>query len=177
MTQFIKAVASKVPVEKTKEDLRLLVKRYGARGFGVRENWQTRRLEVELLMPNRPGDSNDPEMEFVPLRIPVDVEAVETALLAQVGRRHDSSADKERARRATLHGQAERTAWRIVFDLVDAMLASVILGGRTVAEVFQGDVVVQNERGESIRFAELVASWNGQLPGGGRILLLNAGQA
>jgi hypothetical protein len=52
----------------------------------------------------------------------------------------------------------------------------VILGGRTVAEAFQGDVVVTNERGESERFAEVVAKWEGNLPNGGRMMRLKAGQ-
>jgi len=166
-TDFVKAAETKVAVEKTQEDLRTLVRRYGARGFGIRENWQTKRLEVELLLPNSPDSAGLDAAAFVPLRIPVDIDAVERRLRERIERKHISTT----AKREQLHLQAQRTAWRIVYDLVDALLASVVLGGRTVAEAFQGDIVVQNERGEPERMAELLARTGGALPGGARMLV------
>ena len=160
---FLKASTTQVTVEKSKEDLRKLVRRYGAAGFSVAENYEEHRATIELVLPDRPGSD-----VRVPLRIPVHVPEVAARLPLPDHRRAKRTEAWAEAQRWE---QAERTAWRIAVDLVDAMLMAVELGGRTVSEAFMADVVVVREDGGTERMAEFMARTGGVLPGGARALL------
>lgn len=157
---FVKARDTNVPVQKTMEDLKALVRRHGAAGFGIREDYTSRISTVEFVLVA--------DGESVPVRIPVDAGKVFRLLYPKPhGNQHGSAHALEPERR----DQAERVAWRQVYVIVDALLTAVQVGIMSLPEAFMANMVVVDDQGHTQRMAELMASLGGQLPGGRRLLL------
>lgn len=155
---FVKAAASDVPVEKSIEDIKTLVRRHGAAGFGVQEDYRTGRVIVSFVL-------NAPDGGHLPLQIPMDVQKVKGLMWQRAA--YETRPEHEEQRLA----QAERTAWRQLHLIIDALLTATALGIMTLADAFMGHTVVVNDQGQSERMGDYLARMQGVLAPGVRALL------
>lgn len=157
---FVKSADTDVPVEKSQEDIKQLVRRNGAAGFGVQEDYRTGRVIVSFVM-------NLPDGGHLPLQIPMDVGKVYAKMYGHPNDPKKYDEDVKEARRE----QAERTAWRQLHLIIDALLTATSLGIMTLADAFMGHVVVVNEDGRSERMGDYLQRTQGVLAPGVRALL------
>lgn len=158
---FVKAAATDVPVEKSVEDIKTLVRRHGAAGFGVQEDYQTGRVVVSFVLNTEDGG-------HLPLKIPMDVRLVHARMYEGTQANQYTNDPEHIARRLE---QAERTAWRQLHLIIDALLTATTLGIMTLADAFLGHVVVVGDDGRSERMGDYVARTQGVLAPGVRALL------
>jgi hypothetical protein len=161
---FVKSADTDVPVEKSIEDIKTLVRRNGAAGFGVQEDYRTGRVMLSFVL-------NTSEGGHMPIQIPLDIQKVHEKMYA--GRQPNQFTNNEEHAQKR-RDQAERTAWRQLFLIVDALLTANALGIMTLADAFLGHVVVVNDEGRSERMADYVARTQGVLAPGVRALLAAA---
>jgi hypothetical protein len=165
---FVKAQDTDVPVERSREDIRALLKRYGAVGFGVQEDYAKGRVAVSFVLPAAGGG-------HVPIQIPIDIGRVYAAMYEQRkggGLPHSKGPDAEE-RHEQRREQAERTAWRQLYLIIDATLTAVQLGMMSISDVFLAHTMVVSEGGRSERMADYLARVQGALSTGVRALLPN----
>lgn len=162
---FVKSADTDVPVEKSMEDIKTLVRRHGAAGFGVQEDYRTGRVIVSFVL-NLPDDGG-----HLPLQIPMDINRVYAKMYEQPrsggGDPYKGDPDVQARRRE----QAERTAWRQLHLIIDALLTATALGIMTLADAFMGHIVVVNDHGQSERMGDYLARTQGVLAPGVRALL------
>lgn len=161
---FVKSADTDVPVEKSQEDIKQLVRRNGAAGFGVQEDYRTGRVIVSFVM-------NLPDGGHLPLQIPMDVRKVYAILYEQPRAAGGDPFKDDPAHRERRLAQAERTAWRQLHLIIDALLTATSLGIMTLADAFMGHVVVVNEDGRSERMGDYLQRTQGVLAPGVRALL------
>lgn len=163
---FVKAADTDVPVEKSMEDIKQLVRRHGAAGFGVQEDYRTGRVTVSFVM-------NTPDGGHLPLQIPIDVNTVFARMYDgefRTGANQYAARSKKEAEELR-RAQAERTAWRQLHLIVDALLTATSLGIMTLADAFMGHVVIVTAEGKSERMGDYMARTQGVLAPGVRALL------
>jgi hypothetical protein len=164
---FVKAADTDVPVEKSIEDVKTLVRRHGAAGFGVQEDYRTGRVVVSFVMNTEDGG-------HLPLQIPIDVNTVFDRMYGSV---KNNPGSNQHARRTVgeasevRRAQAERTAWRQLHLIIDALLTATSLGIMSLADAFMGHVVIVTDEGKSERMGDYLARTNGVLAPGVRALL------
>jgi len=164
MSDFVKASTTTVSVEKSQGDVIATLRRYGASGFGFRTVGQT--VEVTFHLPAEGAPDRT-------VMIPVNVDTVHAKLQAMNNRRVERG---RHVRRAVSREQAERVAWRVVLDWIEAALLAVSMGVQTVEEAFFAHSVVTTRDGQTGRLIDYVhsiadASPDGRLPAPGRPLL------
>lgn len=158
---FVKSADTDVPVEKSVEDIKTLVRKHGAAGFGVQEDYRTGRVMLSFVL-------NTPEGGHMPIQIPLDINNVYAKMYGDIGKNQYTESPEHVARRRE---QSERTAWRQLHLIVDALLTANQLGIMTLADAFLGHVVVVNDDGKSERMADYVTRTQGVLAPGVRALL------
>lgn len=160
--QFVKSAASDVSVEKSIEDIKTLVRRHGAAGFGVQEDYRTGRVIVSFVLNTENGG-------HLPLQIPMDVNTVYDRMYSTkaAANQHMDAGQVAENRRA----QAERTAWRQLHLIIDALLVATSLGIMTLSDAFMGHIVVVHDDGKSERMGDYLARTQGALAAGVRALL------
>lgn len=161
---FVKAADSDVPVERSIQSIKDMVRKYGASGFGTSEDYRNGVVRVEFVL-------NTPDGGHVPVQIPVRIQRVFDALYSQEraaggDRYKNDSAMQDRRRQ-----QAERTAWRQLHLLVEANLTAVQLGIVTLGEAFMPHTMVVNDDGRTERMADFLERTAGALAPGVRALL------
>lgn len=165
MTTFIKAFATKTTVDKSQADIIAVLRRYGASGFGFRRMGDVVEVTFHML--------NEARAERTVV-IPLSVETVYRKLVAM-----RESRVKVSARRVTRE-QAERVAWRVLLDWIDAALLAVSVGAQTIEEAFFAHSVIVTSDGQTGRLVDYVhtleqasggESGSGRLPNPGRPLL------
>lgn len=158
---FVKSADTDVPVEKSTEDIKQLVRRHGAAGFGVQEDYRTGRVVVSFVM-------NMPDGGHLPLQIPMDIGKV-YAKMYEGGQPNQFTDSAEHI--AKRKEQAERTAWRQLHLIIDALLTATSLGIMTLADAFMGHVVIVTDDGKSERMGDYLERTQGVLAPGVRALL------
>lgn len=160
---FVKAADSNVPVERSVEAIKDMVRKYGALGFGTSEDYHNGVITVSFVL-------NTPDGQHVPVQIPVRTQRVYDAMYGASranANQHASAAQAEQNRRA----QAERTAWRQLHLLVEANLTAVQLGIFSIGEAFLAHTMVVNDDGRSERMSDFLERTAGALAPGVRALL------
>jgi hypothetical protein len=183
---FVKAETTTVAPEKSRMEIEMMLRRYGAVGFSFSQNLVSGDATVDFIVP----DSKAKDAPRIPVRIPVNCYDVYDALFGQptvakpgTGCSVDGKWVPTEWRpmpRPYTHDskrvlQAERVAWRNLVLWIDAALSAATIGLRTIAETFAGDRLVTDESGQTMRVQELLDRANGALPMGGRLLLLGSG--
>jgi hypothetical protein len=161
---FVKSASTDVPVTESRESITTLLKRHGAKGFGVQENYHTGIVTVSFVLPTEQGS-------HVPIQIPIDVGKVYAAMYAQPraagGDRYKDDPERIEQRRE----QAERVAWRQLHFIIDATLTAAALGMMRVSDVFLAHTMVVSDDGRSERMADYLDRTQGALTPGVRALL------
>lgn len=160
---FVKAADSNVPVDRSVEAIKDMVRKYGASGFGTSEDYHNGVITVSFVL-------NTPHGQHVPVQIPVRVQRVYDAMYGSSqasGNQHATAEESEQNRRA----QAERTAWRQLHLLVEANLTAVQLGIFSIGEAFLAHTMVVNDDGRSERMSDFLERTAGALAPGVRALL------
>jgi len=165
MTTFIKAFATKTTVDKSQSDIIAVLRRYGASGFGFRKIGDIVEVTFHML--------NEAKVERTVV-IPLSVDTVHKRLIAMKA---------ERVKQYSRHvsrDQAERVAWRVLLDWIDAALLAVSVGAQTIEEAFFAHSVIVTSDGQTGRLVDYVhtleqasggESGSGKLPNPGRPLL------
>lgn len=173
MADFVKSASTRVTVEETQGHIISVLHRYGASGFGFRRVGDV--VSVTFHIPEgKEGRERTVE-------IPIDIAKVRVKLNPKL-------AELNRARKQTTQvgGQAERVAWRIVLDWIDAALSAVSIGAQTLEEAFYAHTVIETmdgQRGRLVDYVNTIAAFDpnaaGKLPSPGGKLddtrRLNAG--
>lgn len=169
MNNFVKAATTVVSVEKSQADIIAVLNRYGASGFGFRRVFEV--VEVTFHMPTTEGQPDRTVM------IPVSLDVLHRKLQAHNDRR---VARGGHMRRVVPREQAERVAWRVLLDWIDAALLAVAMGAQTLEEAFFAHSVVTTQDGQTGRMIDYVHAietaagaepGSGLLPTPGRPLL------
>ena len=153
---FVKSASTSVPSSRSQGELEKLLRRYGATGFGVMNDYQSQKITVSFRVPDN-GDKGAPQ---IPIRLEVDVRTVYDALY---GRPTKATRNPEgklvMAWDASGYDgkgitQAERVAWRQLILWVDAACSAATSGVQKISEAFFAHTVVRGEDGTQRRLVE-----------------------
>lgn len=165
MSAPLKSATTSVSVEKSQQAIIGLLRKFGAREFGFDEDPKLQVASVRFMYPTGAE-------QLLPVRIDVEVTRVYTRLYppTPIGRgftRHVTEVQKQARRQ-----QSHRTAWRLLFDWLDAALNTVAMGAQTAEDVFLAHAFVRVADGSMVRVKEYAAAalCGGSLPllGSGR---------
>lgn len=148
---FVKSWDTSVPMAKTKGDLETLLRRYGATGFTVSEDYESRTVVVVFFI--RPRPDTDP----LEIRFPVSYKTVLDRL-----RRMNEFTRKARGKGANRdgwqHAQSERVAWRHLYLWADAALSAVDAGLYSLPEAFFAHAMIDAPGGVRVRAIDAVTA-------------------
>jgi hypothetical protein len=153
--QRIKAVDTSVSVNRSQGQLEKILRRYGASGFSITQDYEAGTAAVAFRVPESPGAD-----VYIPVRMAVPIHQVKARLKANAGPR-------TRRREADWFEQAERIAWRHLVLCVEAMLVAVETGIQTISEAFLAHMLIEDETGEQARVYDMF-----ERQGGARALLM-----
>lgn len=160
MSLPLKSADTRVTVEKTQQAIVGLLRKFGAREFGFDEDPKREVASVRFMYPTYAE-------QLLPVRIDVEVTRVYDRLYPVVrGARYINDAQRK-ARKE----QAHRTAWRLLFDWLDAALNTVAMGAQTAEDVFLAHAFVRVADGSMVR----VKDYASQALAGGSLPLLGSG--
>lgn len=162
--RFVKSADTNVSVQESMESIKTLVRRHGATGFGVLEDYKTGMSSVQFVLI----EGND----HIPIKIPVNVGRVFNMLYP--GYKDTSYKDKfknDDAVKNTRREQAERTAWRQLYLIIDATLTAHALGVMSISDAFLAHTMIVHDDGRSERMGDYVDRVGGALGPGVRALL------
>lgn len=117
---MIKNYTSSVPANRSVSHIEDCLSSHGAQSV-VKQYENKRLVSVSFFMQIKG--------QLIPFRLPAKTEQVEKILRSSIKRPRPGTLDK-------LAEQAERTAWKIISDWVDAQMALVTLNQAEVAEIF-----------------------------------------
>ena len=181
---FVKSADTSSQVSSSKAELERMLRRYGATGFAVQQQFDDSQLpvaaSVQFVVPDKAGDK-----ARVPVSLPIEIRRVYDALYGrpmkngawvtpeQSGKSwgHYTRVHDVNGYDAKKLAQAERVAWRNLVLWIDAALSAASIGFQTITEAFFAHVVVKLDNGNTARMSEVVESMQGQLPTGVRALL------
>lgn len=146
---FVKARDTSTPVSRSQAELERILRRYGASGFGVQQDYQAHTARVFFRVPD--DVRADQPRAQIPVRLEVDIAAVARALGYETGSLHP-----------TEHGwaQAERVAWRHLVLWVDAALSAAAAGLQKVSEAFLAQTLVKTQEGQVLRVIDEMNAHN-----------------
>ena len=136
---FVKSADTSTSVVNSKSQLDKMLRRYGAAGISMSEDYLKREIVVSFVVP----DSAAKNAPMVPVRIPISIKAVYQAMYGPNAREEKRFME-----------QAERVAWRNVVLWVDAALSAVepaLSAPRSLADVRAADAWVRAHASETIR--------------------------
>lgn len=146
MASHIRSTHTKTTAEKSRQDIEAALRRYGATGFTVSQDYANRTAVVSFTMPRsiEAGLAGG----AVEVRLPVSFDQVRRRL-QKVGRFQFKPTPAQIA-------QAERVAWRQLLLLVEAALASAAIGLQTLEESFYAHTMIQLGDGTPTRAIDMV---------------------
>lgn len=180
---FVKSADTSTSVANSRAELERILRRYGAQGFSVAQDYANHGVTVSFIVP----DSLKKDAHLVPVKLPISVRRVYDAMYGQPKksvRRTDEELAQQKARHGYIQSynrevynesgydakkleQAERVAWRNICLWVDALSAAVA-GMQTITEAFFAHAVV-GASGQ--RMIEVVEEAQAALGGGVQRLL------
>jgi hypothetical protein len=159
--KFIKSADTDVSVQESMESIRALVRRHGAVGFGVLEDYKSGMSTVQFALIQ--------DGRHVPISIPVNVKRVHELMYVRAPK-HNDSVGVEGREQARLD-QSERTTWRQLYLIIDATLTAHTLGVMPLSDSFLAHTMVVHDDGRSERMGDFVERSGGALAPGVRALL------
>ena len=153
----LKSAETRVSVEATQQAIVKLLRKYEARGFGFDEDPETQMASVRFAFPSHGGN-------LLPVEIRVPVTAVYSKL-------YPKKSYEYRGDNAPRIAQAHRTAWRLLFDWLDAALNTVAMGAQSAEDVFLAHSFVRVADGSMVRMKDYAA----RAIAGGSLPLLGSG--
>lgn len=156
---FIKAANSSTPVSSSRTEIEKMLRRYGATGFGVQQEFDNdgyaEKVNVQFIVPDAPGSK-----ARVPVALPIEIRTVARKLYP-----------KAKSYTQAQWQRAERVAWRNLVLWIDAALSASAIGLQTITEAFFAHTVIQLEDGRTARLGEYIAATQSDLAPGVRALL------
>jgi hypothetical protein len=159
MSAPLKSATTSVTVEKSQQAIVVLLRKFGAREFGFDEDSAAQVASVRFMYPTGAE-------QMLPVRIDVEVTRVYERLypastITRGYLRYVTDAQRQ-ARRA----QSHRTAWRLLYDWLDAALNTVAMGAQTAEDVFLAHAFVRVADGSMVRVKDYTAGalYGGTLP-------------
>lgn len=152
-SRFVKARDTAVSVEKSQQDIIVLLRRYGARDFGFDEDPDADVATLRFRVKGAAG--------LFPVELVVHVERVYAAMYGDREPSRGAVSTSDEWKRKVLDGwraQARRTAWRLLVDWLDAALSTTSLGVQTVEEVFLAHAVLPTVDGKSGRVIDYITA-------------------
>lgn len=143
MTDFLKAADTKTQVAKSQADIETLLRRYGAKGYGMQLDYERLTVTISFRLPLAGGGE-------MPVSIPLSWARV-ADLLRKRRKGYLSPRDKE-----ALNKQAERVAWRHLYLFIDAALTAVQVGIQTPEEAFFAHALVRTSDGDEGRIVDYI---------------------
>lgn len=137
---FVKSRDTKTPVSSSQVQLERILKRYGASGFGVQQDYEKHLARVFFRVPDD-GAGGSKGVNNIPVRLEVNIKAVATVL----GYSNPSQYGWE---------QAERVAWRHLVLWVDAAMSAAAAGVQKVSEAFLAHTLIKTGDGRVLRVVE-----------------------
>jgi hypothetical protein len=150
--QFVKSWDTSVPVGQTKAALEELLKRYGATGFTVSEDYESRTVAVVFFLRARPDE--DP----IEIRLPIGYRQVLDRLRRMREFQTKCNARSSVVREEWAHDQAARVAWRHVYLWADAALSAVDAGLYSLPEAFFAHAMIDAPGGHRVRAIDAVTA-------------------
>jgi hypothetical protein len=147
----VKSWTTKVSVGNSKGELEELLRRYGATGFTVSEDYASRTVVVMFFLRPRPDD------EAMEVRLPISYRQV----LDRLRRMPDfvnKAKGKGREREQWEMDQSERVAWRHVILWADAILSSVDAGLFSLPQAFFAHAMIDTPTGARVRAVDAVTA-------------------
>ncbi len=139
MTLPVKSASTDVPASRTKAQLEDLLRKYGASGFTVSNDYESRTVMVGFMMPR----SYQTPSDHVEIRIPVSFREVSKRLAKMAG--------NGRKPQNWLDEQAERVAWRQLYMLCEAACMAAAVGLQTIEEAFFAHQMLSLPNGGQLR--------------------------
>jgi hypothetical protein len=146
--RFVKSADTSTPIGNSRAEIERILRRYGASGFAVSQDYAEYRVTVTFTVPN----SRQKDAIAVPVRLPVSVHAVYDALYGQpitkkwVDGQWVAVHDRKGYNAKKLE-QAERVAWRHLVLWIDAALTAADAGVQTITEAFFAHAIIPTEQG------------------------------
>jgi hypothetical protein len=167
--QFVKSADTHVSVQESMESIKALVRRHGALGFGVQEDYKRGISSVQFVLVE--------EAKHIPVTIPVNIRRVHEMMYEQPRKFGGDpfKDDPEHVQRR--QEQAERTAWRQLYLIIDATLTAHALGVMPLSDSFLAHTMVVHDDGRSERMGDFVTRSGGALAPGVRALLASGNGA
>lgn len=150
--EFVKSWDTSVPVGQTKGALEELLKRYGATGFTVSEDYESRTVAVVFFLRARPNE--DP----IEIRLPIGYRQVLDRLARMPEFQTKMRARSSQVREDWAVEQAARVAWRHVYLWADAALSAVDAGLYSLPEAFFAHAMIDTPNGGRIRAVDAVTA-------------------
>lgn len=169
--KFVKSANTSVPVVRSQAELERILRRYGATGFGVSQDYEAMRFGVQFRVPDGPAK----DATQVPIKLVLDMRAVYDALYGQptkAGKRPDGSWGRiydSKGYDEKFIAQAERVAWRHLVLWVDAACAASTIGVQRMSEAFLAHTLIRAADGRVLRVVEQMdeaagGNWRALLP-------------
>lgn len=159
-TKFFKSENTTTPVRNSKGEIETILRRYGASGFSVAEDYHRGIVVISFVVPDHHGK----DAAQVPVKLPINIGKIYHIIYGVEPRMGDRGSDWERA---------ERVAWRNLVLWIDAALSAAAAGLQTITEAFFAHAVVDQTGGR--RMIEVVAEAADRMsPGVG--LMLGSGE-
>lgn len=160
---FVKSADTSVSVQESIESIKALVRRHGAQGFGVLEDYKTGIASVQFVLV----DGNN----HVPIKIPVNINRVHAMMYEQPREVGGDKYKNDPRIKEQRKEQAERTAWRQLYLIIDATLTAHGLGLMSISDAFLAHTMIVHDDGRSERMGDFVERTGGALAPGVRALL------
>lgn len=148
MTNFLKSASTSTPVANSKAEIERILRRYGADGLSVAQNYGKGTVMVSFLVPNSPEKG----APLIPVKLPVDVRRVYDKLNHGRNAKHTTEVIMRDCQRDW--AQAERVAWRNLVLWIDAALSAATAGLQTITEAFFAHAVLGHDGQRVIDVAE-----------------------
>lgn len=154
---FVKSSDTSTSVANSRGELERILRRYGAQGFSVAQDYANHGVTVSFIVP----DSLQKDAHLVPVKLPISVHRVYDAMygrpttlvrIPDAERVQIIAAKGSAPWNRAVHNpkgydakkleQAERVAWRNICLWVDAALSAAVAGMQTITEAFFAHAVV-----------------------------------
>ena len=149
---FVKSWDTRVEVSRSKEQVEEMLRRYGATGFTVSEDYESRTVVVVFFL--RPQPNVDP-ME---IRFPISYQQVLDRLRRSPNFRSAVDRKAIAKREEWSREQAERVAWRHLYTWADAALSAVDAGLYSLPEAFFAHAMIDAPGGHRVRAVDAVTA-------------------
>ena len=163
---FVKSADTKTAVGNSRNEIEKILRRYGATGLQIGQDYAAHSATVSFIVP----DSSMPGAQKVPVKLPVDITRVYSALYGAP--RPKNGYGKLESSQLVYDPkkilQAERVAWRHLVLWIDAALSATTAGMQTITEAFFAHTVVGVDGSRMIEVVEKAQSQLG--PGVQRLL-------